>query len=297
MKKSKVVVGVILILIIALSLTSDGRNFWLSVAKLTGLHNRDTIADDYDFSVHFIDVGKADSILIEYGDLSFLVDTGTVNSFDTIYEYLQKRNIETLTAMFITHSDIDHIGSAYKLTNVVDVEKIYMGNDTSNSVEALNLNSKINENNIENIFIDDMLSLDFHELSVVIHSPTCTDFHSNDLSLMMKLEYKDLSILLTGDAEFDAENYYMEHKIDLSADVLKVGHHGSDSSSSIDFLNYVNPTLAIICVGENKYNLPSNSVLDNLTDLGIDYLRTDTDGTIIISYDEQTKINISKKDD
>ncbi|MFI3325901.1 MAG: MBL fold metallo-hydrolase [Clostridia bacterium] len=293
MKKFKRVIIIICIGVAVFSLTSFGNNFWVNISKTIG--NREFLADDYNLSVHFLDVGCADCILIEYEDYVFLIDTGTENSYDNINTYLQKRSIEKIDIMFLSHADSDHIGGAYKIIEDYQVDSVYINNVVSTS-EAYSLLLNATQN-MDFVMLNESQNMNFGDLNFEITVFDNENSSSNNASLIIKLEFYDLDILFTGDAEEETENLLVENSIDIQSDILKVGHHGSSSSSTLEFLAYVDPILAIISTGENSYSFPSYQVLNNLDSLQIDYLRTDEDGNVMILTNDGTNLIISTKDE
>lgn len=292
MSKNKII-KIICVFFCLFSLTAFGENLWTNLSKYIG--NRELLADDYSLAVHFLDVGCADCILIEYDDYVFMIDTASVNMYEDIDLYLQKRNIDKIDIMFLSHGDSDHVGSAFKIIENYDVKAVYTNNMSSES-EAYTLMLEAVEN-IDFVRLKENTSLYYDELTFDITAFDDESLSSNNSSLIIKLTYMDLDILFTGDAETVSEEILIESCADIQSDILKVGHHGSASSSSVNFLNYVNPILAIISTGDNLYSLPSKTVLENLEDLEIDYLRTDYSGNIMILTNNGTNLIISTKDE
>lgn len=210
-------------------------------------------------SVHFINVGQGDSTLIMHRGATCLIDTGGIFNLDVAKEslipYLKKQRIYRLDYLIITHEDFDHNGAKESLIKKFPVGKVI---ENQNNF-PLNLNGLILEN------------LNYTNL----------DRGENDASFVIKFSLNDMKFLLMGDASSEVENKLISSGIDLSTDILKLGHHGSKSSSSYEFLKVCNPDEVIISAGENnRYGHPSKDTLSRLERLDIKYRLTYLEGTI-----------------
>lgn len=243
-------------------------------------------------NVYFIDIGQGDSALLEYNNHYMLIDAGDNNKENFIVEYLNSKNIKTLDYVICTHPHADHIGGIDAVLSNFDIEQIYMSEASSTTKtfedvidEIINKNLKVKKPIVgEKITFDD--------LPIEIISPNQEYDKLNNNSIVLKLTYEDISFLFTGDAEEIAENDILNSDFDISANVLKVGHHGSDTSTSDEFLKAVNPQYAVISCGkDNQYGHPYEATLQKLKNNNIEILRTDENGTIIFSTDgENLKI-------
>lgn len=239
-----------------------------------------------DLRIHFLDVSQGDSIFIELpNNETMLIDAGEKDYGNFVKDYISKLNYEKIDYVIGTHPHSDHIGGlAYVIQNF-NIGKIYMPKamTTTKTYEFLldtisNKNLKITSAKANTTIFDNDL------LNIKIISPTKSDYEElNNYSAVIKLTYKDTTYLFMGDAEKLVEQEIVD---DVKADVIKVGHHGSDSSSSKKFLNKVKPSYAIISVGENNsYNHPSQNIIKRYNNVGCKVYRTDLNGTIIISSD------------
>lgn len=223
-----------------------------------------------DFSSHtditFIDVGQGDATLVRYKKTDILIDTGGSMSVDLATEclipYFYSLKMTDLEAVIITHLDIDHYGALEKLNENYPIENIYYANDF--------LKQRNNTMTIGDIKVTNL-----------------NDFHisneSNDNSGVYYFDIEDTSILIMGDAPKEVENAIIERNPSLDVDIIKLGHHGSSTSSGSNFLRAISPSLAIISCGyDNIYNHPSLETLTTLRTLKIPYRRTDLEGTITI---------------
>lgn len=237
--------------------------------------------------VHFIDVGQADSILIQQGNENMLIDAGNNDDEETLKDYLNDLGINKFTYVVGTHAHEDHIGSLDYIINSYDIDKIYFPKETAttktfeNVVKAAqNKNMKFTSPSVGDTF-------NLGDAKCTILAPNSSSYEgANNYSIVIKLEYRDTSFLFTGDAEEISEKEMIDKGLDLKADVLKAGHHGSRTSSSNEFLDAVNPEYAVISVGrDNDYGHPNKETLDKFNARGIKIYRTDESGTIIADSD------------
>lgn len=243
-------------------------------------------------SLHFLDVGQADSIIIELPNgQNMLIDAGNDEDANAIDTYLSDLKIKKLDYIVITHPDEDHIGGADKIiaNKNYEIGSIFMS-EREHTTKAFcdTLANSVERN--EKIYLgkNGVTLIDLPDLQVSFISPinsTYTDI--NAFSIVTKICFKEKIFLLTGDAVVKNENEMIDNSISLKADLLKVPHHGSDTSSSIDFINHVNPQYSIIQVGlNNKYNLPKENILERLKNSKI--FRNDLNGNIVAQSDGLT---------
>lgn len=248
-----------------------------------------------DLKVHFIDVGQGDSIFIELpNDEAMLIDAGESSEEEKVYNYITDLGYNNIDYVVGTHPHTDHIGGLEYIINNISVENIYMPKavSTSKTYESL-LNTISNKNLKVKVAKANVSIISSNNLSVNIIAPNSESYSNlNNYSAVIKIDYYNNSFLFMGDAEVLSEE---EITNDVQADVIKVGHHGSDSSSSIEFLNKVKPKYAIISVGaNNQYDHPYDSILSRYESIGAQVYRTDLDGTIVATSDG-TNINITKE--
>jgi len=240
-------------------------------------------------TVHFIDVGQADSILVTTpGGKTMLIDAGNNSDDEIVIGYLESMGISTIDVLIGTHPHEDHIGAMDDVIKRFKIGKFYMPKVAATTKTFKDVLSAASLKRIDINTAKSGIEIELDNLlTAKILAPISTKYDDlNNYSAVVKLTYGKISFLFTGDAEKISENEMIEKRLDLSATVLKVGHHGSNSSTSNKFLNIVNPQYAVISVGEdNDYNHPSSSVLDELNKRGIKVLRTDKMGTITISTD------------
>ena len=246
--------------------------------------------------IHFIDVGQGDSIFIELpNNETMLIDAGESSKEEVVSEYINTLGYNKINYVIGTHPHSDHIGGLAHIINSFNIEKIYMPKALSTSKTYENLLNTIYKNKKNIITAKAGIKIiDEDNLKINILAPNNNNYSNlNNYSVVIKINYKSKSFLFMGDAEILSEN---EILTDVSADIIKIGHHGSDTSSSESFLSKVNPKYAIIMVGENnKYNHPNQTILDRLERNNIITYRTDLNGNIVITSDgNEINVEVSK---
>lgn len=236
-----------------------------------------------------LDVGMADSIFIELTDSRcMLIDAGESDSAKTVVDYISSHGYDKIDYLVGTHPHSDHIGGMREVINSLEIGEIFMPrveHDTYTYEKTLEL---IDEKGLEITTAKSGVDIiDEVELSAEIIAP-CSDSYSelNNYSAVIKLSFGNTSFLFMGDAETESEN---EITTDVSADFIKVGHHGSETSSSSEFVNRVGAQYAAVSVAEdNEYNLPSQSVISRWEESGAEVLMTKDVGNIVAESDGST---------
>ena len=234
--------------------------------------------------ISYLDVGQADSILIQTSNENMLIDAGNNSDGQGIVEYLKKQNISSFKYVIGTHAHEDHIGGMDDIINNFEINHFYMPDviTTTKTFEDVLDALTAKEQRFETPNVDETLTLG--EATIKVLYVGKDDKNLNNSSIVLKLKYKNAEFLFMGDLEKGIEKELIEK--DVKADIIKIGHHGSDSSSSKEFIEKVNPSMAIISVGKgNKYGHPKSSTLDILNKNNIRILRTDELGTIIVTSD------------
>jgi len=233
--------------------------------------------------VHYIDVGQADSILIEQGSSSMLIDAGNNEDSNTVKDYISERGITKLNYIVGTHPHEDHIGGLGYIINSFKVDKIYMPKATSNTKSFQDVVSAIKAKGMKVSLPTVGETFKVGSATATILAPNSSSYEDlNNNSIVIRLTFGNNSFMFDGDAEDISEDEMLSKGIDVSADVLKVGHHGSNSSTSQAFLDKVNPKYAVISVGTgNSYGHPHKSTMEKLQAKGIKVYRTDENGTIV----------------
>ena len=244
-----------------------------------------------DLLIDFIDVGQADSILIRNQDEVMLIDAGTNEAGETVVNYLEKLGITKINYLIGTHPHEDHIGGLDDVINNFDIEQIYMPKIETTTKTFEDVLEAIENKNLTVIAPNKGDKIELGQaVGKFMTEPILDKDNLNLSSLVLRLEFGNTSYLFMGDAEEENEKTINWPK----TDVLKVGHHGSNTSSGESFLEQVHPQYAIIMVGkDNSYGLPKQEIIDKLNNIGSEIYRTDEDGTIqIISDGNNIEIKI-----
>lgn len=246
-----------------------------------------TNINEGELKAHYIDIGQGDSFFIQLpnGETT-LIDGGPRSSSKRLISYLDELGVEKIDHLIATHPHEDHIGGLPEVVRNYDLGNIYMPNKTANTAIFEELLLEIKKKNMEiNIATGGDTLIDKEGLKIEILGPNGESYNNtNDYSIITKITYGENSFLFTGDAEKTSENEMLEKGYNLSADVLKVGHHGSSSSTSEDFLKKVKPKYGVITSEkDNTYGHPHKEIVKLLKDYNVEILRTDELGTIIIT--------------
>lgn len=240
--------------------------------------------------VTYIDVGQGDSTLISCGSKNILIDAGENNMGDEVIAKLKSLGVNHLDYVIGTHAHSDHIGGLDTVISSIETENIILCDlpeklipDTKTYTDLL---SAISSNDVNLIAAEPKKSFDIGEGKLTILGPTKEYSDQNNMSIVARFDFGETSFLFTGDAETKPEGDLVSSGAQLDADVLKVGHHGSNTSSSKKFIQAVSPDYAIIEVGAgNEYNHPSDDTIDTLNQIGAEVYRTDLNGCITVTTD------------
>jgi len=236
---------------------------------------------------HFIDVGQGDAALIRAEGANILIDGGDISAQNTLIEYLNAEGIKKLDLMVGTHPHSDHIGGLVPVVRQLEIDQIIMPRADHTSAVYQELLTSIQEKGLKITSPASGEAIQIGPLEILALGPVRDNYGDlNNMSVILKISFGDISFLFTGDGEKDAEADILGTGLNVNAQVLKVGHHGSVSSTSYDFLEAVNPDIAVIsCKLDNEYGHPHQEVLDRLKAAGITVYRTDLMGDIILVTD------------
>lgn len=243
--------------------------------------------------VHYIDVGQADSILLQVNGKNLLIDSGTNEAKDKVVSYLKKQGVQKLDYVIATHPHEDHIGGmstvikSFKIGEFFAPKKMVTINAFENMINALNGKKIINAKA--------GIKLDLGEnTNCEILAPNNDAYEDiNNYSAVIKLTFKNNKFLFMGDAQQLSEEEIISSNADISCDVLKVGHHGSSTSSSKEFLDKCSPKIAVISCGrDNQFGHPHKKTISEFKNRNYIIYRTDIDGNIVLVSDG---INIRKQ--
>ena len=285
-KKINIIISVIILIILGLCGNLDlGQNFYNQEAEETksvSENNQNTLVNG-ECKVYFIDVGQADSILVINNNEAMLIDAGNNDDGEFVVSFLKNEGIEKIEYLVATHPHEDHIGG---LDNVIDNFEIqnFMMPDMSTTTATYKsvLQSAINKNlKLTNPQKGDTFKVGNAECEIM--TDCIKDENNLNLSsIVIRMTYGNKSFLFMGDSETENE----KTRNWMKTDVLKVGHHGSNTSSSEEFLKQVSPQFAVIMAGKNNnYGLPKSNILERITNVRATIYRTDDDGTIVFTTD------------
>lgn len=241
--------------------------------------------------VTFLDVGQADCIIVQSPNgKNMIIDAGNNEDSSTVVDYIKKLKIQKFDYVIGTHPDEDHIGSLDNVINDFSIGKIYMPKITKTTKTFEDVVDVIKKKELKVTAPVAGSTFKLGETTCTILAPNSSNYdETNNYSIVLKLTYKKNSFLFTGDAEDISEKEMLSKGYDLKADVIKVGHHGSSSSSTEKFIKAVSPKYAIISVGkDNDYGHPAKSTIDRLSVAKIQMFRTDVNGTITATADGKT---------
>lgn len=249
----------------------------------------ENVPEDCDFEIHFIDVGQADCALVKCDGKTMLIDAGNREDSDLIYTYLKNQGISYLDVLLITHGHEDHVGGAAGALNAVTVGTAYCSVTEYNSKVFSNFVNYLNKQGKK-------ITVPSHGDTFMLGSAYCQivgpisqSDEPNNTSLVLLITYNGKTFLFTGDAETDEENEILDAGYNVKCDVLKVGHHGSETSTGYRWLKAAAPAYAVISCGkDNSYGHPHEGPLSKLRDADVKVFRTDMQGTIICYVDGNT---------
>ncbi|MFY9139199.1 MAG: ComEC/Rec2 family competence protein [Thermacetogeniaceae bacterium] len=241
---------------------------------------------------HFLDVGQGDSILIQFPNgQTMLIDAGTSEAGGAVVSYLKKEGINKINYLVATHPHADHIGGMAAVVHALAVERVYMPRVSHTTKSFENLLATIKTKGLKiNKAEAGVTIINQDGIKAGFMAPCSLGYDNlNNYSAVVKVQYGSTAFLLTGDAESVSEQEMIASGANLKADVLKIGHHGSKSSTTKGFLSSVSPKYAVISCGRgNSYGHPHQETLDRLKKAGVQVYRTDAQGTVIITSDGKT---------
>lgn len=286
--QNKILKKIILVLVVILSLS-------FAACSSESSSKKAPISTGNELKVHFIDVGQGDSILVQFKDKNLLIDAGPRSSSNDLLKYLKGINLTKLDYVVATHPHEDHIGGMPEIIKNFEIGEFYAPKKQASTKIFQTMVEDLKKKNHKINVAKAGVSLDMDsDISVKMIAPNSSDYENvNNYSAVIKVTYKDTSFLFTGDAEKLSEKEILQKKYDIKADVLKLGHHGSSTSSSKEFLDKVNPKIAVASLGKNNdYGHPHKEIIKAMKDRKISFYRTDELGTIVLKSDGK---NITKE--
>ncbi|MDR0884544.1 MAG: MBL fold metallo-hydrolase [Oscillospiraceae bacterium] len=293
--------GLLIVGLIALlpSLNIAGVPTWDALFTSAGLRTGRT--DGYPLRVHFLDVGQGDSALIQSGDMNVLIDGGESGNEERVIKYLRNQNVKQLDYVIATHPDSDHIGALAKIMAGYPPKNVIIPKMTEKNMKTTktytNFLVAVKDSGAKAIYAKPGTEYKLGEAKLTILAPLDDYADANDMSIVCRVSYGKVAYLFTGDAEGKSEADLLKSGRNLRADVLKVGHHGSKSSTSKAFLAAVAPSVAVISCGQdNSYGHPHADTLKKLGDAGAKVYRTDQLGWIVLATDGEELVREWEKE-
>lgn len=246
----------------------------------------DELISKEDLQVHFIDVGQGDCTLIMCGGEAMLIDAGGNAKGTQVQLYLQKQGVKELKYVIGTHPDADHIGGLDVIITKFECDTVIMPDYSVDTATFRDVMDAVRYKGYKVTYPDTGDTYELGKAVFTILGPLKKYGDSNNNSVAIKLTYGNNSLLFTGDCEKEAETDIAARWQDIHADVYKVGHHGSSTSSSEEFLEKVRPAYAVIsCGADNDYGHPHEATLERLESCGAQIIRTDESGTVVMASD------------
>ena len=283
-----------LILVLIAAIAAGGtylyNDFYLNGSTTTTRPANDVLPNG-NIEIHFIDVGQGDGALIKTPEGNIIIDSGPKSQSDSFIKYLQDEGVTSIKYAIFTHPHEDHMGSAQFVLDAFEIENVIMNDRVSTSDYFEKALDVIEKKEINTICakVGDVYSVGGFRMTVVApNSDKYSESDTNNSSIIIFAEYGENSFVFTGDAEkaSEAEVAQKYGTGGLDCDLLKVGHHGSSSSSTEAFLTCISPEYAVISVGEgNSYGHPTQEVLSRLEAHNINYYTTAQEGSIVFVSD------------
>ena len=283
-KINKILNTIIVLLLVLISLAYTKKEL-VDNKENTNEKTVSTLKTNSNLEVYYFDVGQADSILIRENDNNILIDAGNNEDGEKLVNYLKNDlNIEKFNMVVGTHPHEDHIGGLDNVIDSFDIDTILMPNATSTSKTFENVLDSIEKKDYKITVPKINEEFNYNNINIKVLYTGTDEKDLNNTSIVLKLTYQNNKFLFMGDATSKVEKKLLNE--DIKSDVLKIGHHGSEYSTTKNFLDKVNPQYAIIEVGKNNtYKHPKEITLDKLNKKNIKIYRTDIDGTIKVASD------------
>ena len=251
----------------------------------TGLRNSQQSESNMMY-VDFIDVGQGNCTLVHMGDTAILVDSGEVGAAQTVICYIKNLGIDELDCVLVTHPHSDHMGAMTKILYEFEIKDLIMPEIPEDIIPTNSTYEKFLtavSDNAENVIPAEAgMTYSYGEMNLEILAPLHGYDNLNDMSAVSRVSFGETSVMFMGDASTAVEKDLLNTGKDFSADIINIGHHGSKTASSQKWLEAVNPEFAVICCGAgNEYGHPHSVVTERLDNIGIEYYRTDLNGTVV----------------
>lgn len=246
--------------------------------------------NEYPVNVYYIDVGQGDAALVDINGHYVMIDGGTDSSSGDTVEFIKSLGIRKFDCVIATHPHEDHIGGLDDIINAFGADKAYLSSGTTTTRTFENLLNALENTKTEIISAGAIFTV--NDAKFEVFAPNSAEYSElNNYSLCIRMTYGNIKFMFTGDAEHISEKEMLSNGYDVDSDVLKVAHHGSETSSSEEFIAAVSPDISVVSVGRNNYGLPDKNIMDNLEACS-EVFRTDINGTVTVSTDGK-EMNIS----
>lgn len=237
-------------------------------------------------AVHFIDVGQADCTLLQCDGQAMLIDGGNVEDSDLVVSYLQDYGVTKLDLVVNTHAHEDHVGGLAAVLAVYETEELWCPVTSYDTACFEDFSYYADQQRLELTCPDPGDTFFLGEAQVTVLGPVRDDYDTNNSSIVLRVDYGQTSFLFSGDAELEAENDILDMGFDISATVMKAGHHGSSTSNGYRWLREANAAYVVIPVGaDNSYGHPHKEILSRFRDADMIVYRTDQQGHIVCQSD------------
>ena len=252
-----------------------------------------SLQDPSVLQVTFLDVGQGDCTLLRTTDGDILVDCGPEASQESLCRELKRLGVKRLALLILTHPDEDHIGGADAILDAFPTDLVYVNGTESNNESAIRLWDSLRTHKVktEVVRAGNWISVGDVLLTFLYPFEDSEVTDGNESSLVFRVQFGETAMLMMGDAEQETETALLDRYVSahLAADVLHVGHHGANTSSTEDFLRAVSPSVAVIsCGAGNRYGHPDGRTLARLSETGAEIVRTDLSGSITLISDGKT---------
>lgn len=247
-----------------------------------------------ELKVYFLDVGQGDSALITCEGEAMMIDGGGADMSAKIFSFLKKQGIERLKYVIASHPEADHVGGLAAALNCAEAERAFCSGTEAEESSFADFVKYLKEQDVELEVPSAGTELRLGSALVRFIGPVKESADANNSSLIVKISYGDTSFLFMGDAGEPAENALLKAGADLTCNVVKIGHHGSQAASSEEFLRATGAEYAVIsCAAANKYGHPADRTLKNIEDCGMELYRTDLNGDICFASDGEQITTVS----
>lgn len=258
--------------------------------KFSGVRDTVSLPADGTLEAHFLDVGNADACFVTCDGMTLLIDAGEKSAGDTVVDHLKAHGVEKLDYVIATHADADHIGGMKEVISSFPVDNFLMAfmpeGAEPTTATYLNLLVALDEQGIAITDVQPNTDYALGEAVLTILGPVVDSDDKNEQSVICRVAHGSQRMLFVGDAGKEEEDSLLAAGVDLRADLLKVGHHGSSGSSTTAFLREVGAQMGIIsCGADNDYGHPHTEAVERLTKAGVTLYRTDRQGTIVVRSD------------